>query len=323
MLAGGLRLVIGRDSLRTTGRLVAVWRRGVVWTVALAVSACSIAALASPAVAYVEGTGLACVDGEQNADAVARNMRLWPANGATVQAGPVVFSGESSYSLTFNIASSPALLPDLDVESGIGSQSGRFFEFASTEATVKPGTAYWTASFTFTPGECESPSTFTTPVQTLVIAPNEAELAAVKRQQEEAAARKKLEEEVAAAKRREEEAAAAGRVVVEGARIDVQRGREAAVELTCSDVEVCAGKLTLTATGTVGRGKARHVGSETIGSAGFSIAAGERATVKVALSGAGRALLSAAHGPLAASLKIARTSPLPNETHTQRVSLER
>jgi len=101
-------------------------------------------------------------------------------------------------------------------------------QFTSTKATATLGTIYWTASFTLTPGECESPSTFTTPVRTLVVAPSAAELAAAKRHQEEVAA-KKLEEEAAAKK---EEEAAAGSVVLAGSRIGVEDGREAAVKLT-------------------------------------------------------------------------------------------
>jgi hypothetical protein len=306
---------------------VTVTRGGIVGVATLAMSACSMAVLANPAQAYVEAPYLTCYNSEQSAEAQARNMRLEPANEATVQAGPVVFSGKSPYPLTFSIASSPSLLPNLDVESGIGSQSGAFYRFTSTEATAKPGTVYWTASFTFAPDGCESPSTFTTPVRTLIVAPSEAELAASNRQRggeagkkklEEEAAKNKLEEEAAAAKREEE---AAGSVILDGVGTVVDNSREAAVKLTCSDVARCAGKLTLTASATVAKGRARHVRTEGIGTADFSIAAGGQATVKVPLDKAGRALLSTAHG-LRANLTIVRTSPVPNQTETQHVRLK-
>ncbi len=91
-----------------------------------------------------------------------------------------------------------------------------------------------------------------------------------KRQQEEEAAKKKLAEE-AAAKKREEEAVSS--VVLDGLIVDVENNREAAVKLTCSDIATCAGKLTLTASSMVGRGKARRARTESIGTASFLIAA--------------------------------------------------
>jgi hypothetical protein len=279
--------------------------------------------VASPAHALNYGFSpwLICANNKEAAEVGARNMPLEPANGATVPVGtPVIFSGESNYVLTFSVASSPALLSSPDVDGGTGLQSGAFYKFTSTKASATPRTIYWTASFTFTPGECESPSTFTTPVRTLVVAPTEAELAATKRHQEEEAAKKKLEE-VAAAKKREEETAAVGSVLLDGLTIDVENSR-AVVKLTCSDVATCTGKLTLTASATAGKGKARPARTESIGTANFSIAADAGATVKVTLDKTGRALLSAAHGHLNATLTILRASPPPNETRSQHVRLD-
>jgi len=294
--------------------------RGIAATV-LVVSACAMTILASPAHAFEYGfsPGLICANNKEAAEVVARYMPPEPANGATVPAGtPLVFSGESNYALTFNVASSPALLSSPDIDSGIGSQSGAFYRFTSAKASATPRTIYWTASFTFTPRECESPSTFTTPVRTLIVAPTEAEL----KQQEEAAAKKKLEEE-AAVKKKEEETAAAGSVVLDGLTINVERSREAAVKLTCSDIATCAGNLALAASTTRGNGKARHARAESIGTAGFSIAPGGEATVRVTLDKIGRALLSAAHGHLSAILTIVRTSPPPKTTQALRVRLEK
>jgi hypothetical protein len=278
----------------------------------LVVLAFAMTALAGPAHALEKGfpPWLICANNKEAAEVAARDMPLEPASGATVLAGtPVTFSGESKYSLTFGVASSAALLSSPDIDSGNGSQSGAFYTFTSTKASATPRTIYWTASFTFTPQDCESPSTFTTPVRTLIIAPSGAELAATKKRQEEEATKKKLEEE-AAAKKKDEETAAAGRVVLDGVTIHVESNGGSAVKLTCADVSTCAGKLTLTASATVARGKARHAGTEGIGSASFSIAAGAEAMVKVTLGRTGRALLRAAHGHLSATLTIVRTSPL-------------
>lgn len=291
---------------------------------ALVVSACAITALASVAYAFEYGTSheLACIANQRGAEVVAREMSLEPANDATVTAGtPVTFSGEPKHALTFNVASSPALLSDPDIDSGAGSQSGSFYEFTSTKASATPRTIYWTASFTFTPEDCESPSTFTSPVHTLIVVPSEAELAAAKKLQEEEAAKKKLAEE-AAAKNREVEAAAAGSVVLGGLTINVETSRAAVVKLICSDVARCTGKLLLTISAKAGKGKTRHTEAESIGTSSFSIAAGNGATVKVVLDKTARALLSAAHGHLNATLTIVRTSPLPKESQTQHVSLE-
>lgn len=297
-------------------------RRGIC-AATFVVSACAVVVLASPAQALEYGVApwLVCLNNTQDAEVVARYMPLEPANGATVPAGtPVAFSGESNRALTFNVASSQGLLSSPDIDSGTGPQSGPFYKFTSAKAAATPRTIYWTASFTFTPEDCESPSTFTTPVRTLIIAPTEAELAATKRQQEEEATKQKLEEE-ATAKKKQEETAAAGSVLLDSVTI-VKDGRAASVKLTCSDVATCVGKLTLTASGTSGKGKKRHANTESIGLAGFSIAAGETAAVQVPLDKTGRALMGAAHGQLSATLTIIRTSPLPNKTQTQRIRLD-
>jgi hypothetical protein len=274
-----------------TGRSSKLAARGI-GVAALVMSACAMTVLASPAYAFEYGFSpqAVCFDNEQAAEVGARHMPLEPANGATVTAGT-------------------------------GSQSGSFYKFTSTKATATPRTIYWTVSFTFTPKDCESPSTFTTPVYTLIVAPSEAELAAAKKLQEEEAAKKKLAEE-ATVKKSEEEAAAAGSVVLDGLAIDVENSRAAEVKLTCSDVARCTGKLMLTVSVKAGKGKTRHTKAESIGTSGFSIAAGEGATVEVVLDKAARALLSAAHGHLDATLTIVRTSPLPNKAQTQRVRLE-
>lgn len=312
-----------------TGRFRMRTVRGVAqgWLVMLGVSACAMAAAASPALALEPSEALICSTGMQADEVAVSSLPAEPANGATVPAGtPVVFSANSfaqSDTPTFSVASSPTLLSSPDIDSGTGAQSGASYTYTSTKASATPRTIYWTASFTFTVKDCTSPSTFTTPVRTLIVAPSEAELAASKKHQEEEedATKKKSEEEVAA-KKQEEETAASGSVVLDGATISVQNSGKATVELTCSDVAPCTGKLTLTATVPAVTGKIRHDKTESIATASFSITAGKEATIKLTLDKTGRARLSTAHGRLNATLTILRTSPPPNETRSLHVHLD-
>lgn len=294
-------------------------RSSVGWLVAFGVLGCVAAGPVSAAQAYAEGSYLYCFDNEQNAESVAKNMQLGPANGATVMAGtPVTFSGESSYALTFGVASSETLLSSPDIDGGAGSRSGAFYRFTSTKAIATPRTIYWTASFTFTPEDCASPSTFTTPVRTLVVTPSEAELAATKRQQEEAAAKKKLEEEAAAKKKREEEAAAVaatGGVSLASTTIAV-RGGVSLVKLNCLGIASCHGKLWLMAKSSV-KVKGRKTRTVTIGTVSFSIAGDETKTVKLKLDAAGRVLLSTDHGRLILTARLTTLQLVPGPSQTQ------
>lgn len=144
-----------------------------------------------------------------NKEAVERStphLAASPVNGVSVLVDtPVAFSVAlgSSRGLTLSVASSPALLSSPDIDRGPGSlQPGTsLYMFTSTKATATPRTIYWAASFTFTPGDCEAPSTFTTPVRSLTVVsppPTEAEAAAKKHQEEEAAAKKRGEQELPA-----------------------------------------------------------------------------------------------------------------------------
>jgi hypothetical protein len=291
------------------------------WLATLAVSACALASLASPAYApgYVApppSRSSICFSGQLADEDVARAMHLEPASGATVPAGtPITFSGESNHVLTFSVASSEALLSSPDIDSGTGSQSGAFSRFTSAKATATPRTIYWTASFTLTPEDCESPSTFTTPVHTLLVVPSEAELAAAKRQQEEAAAKKRSEEEAATKKKREEEAAApTGSVLFVwsvGPGIKVQSGA-AGFKVTCRGTATCSGKLTLMVKIPFKKGKKTK--TTTIGTTTFSVPPGNTVTIELNLNTAGRSLLKADRGRLTADLTILKSSPPPVQT---------
>jgi len=128
--------------------------------------------------------------------------------------------------------------------------------------------------------------------------------------------------EAAALKRREEEDAAAqatGSVLLNGSSITVRSSGEAVIKLACAGTGRCSGKLTLTVKGTTKRGEKAK--TETIGTATFSIPPNETRSIKLTLNAAGRALLSADHGHLGATLSVLKSSPAPSQTHTDSVHL--
>jgi secreted trypsin-like serine protease len=101
--------------------------------------------------------------------------------------------------------------------------------------------------------------------------------------------------------------------------LTVQSNGMALAKLDCKELEGCNGVLALTAKQTIrlksGKKKTHTV---TIGTANFALGAGKTGTVKIRLNATGRALLSAAHGHLPASLSI-EVSEVP--TQTERVQL--
>jgi hypothetical protein len=101
-------------------------------------------------------------------------------------------------------------------------------------------------------------------------------------------------------------------VALTGTSLGVQSGGVALAKLNCKEAEGCNGTLTLVAKETV-RSKAHGKTKRTlkIGTATFSLEAGETGTVKIHLNATGRALLGAGHGHLAASMAIEET-----EVHT-------
>jgi hypothetical protein len=157
---------------------VRVGRSIVRWLVVL--GALGLVAMGSVNPAQAFGGGLppwfSCF-AASNANRVALETSLSPANGATVQTGtPVTFSGSSTPPVTFVVASSAALLSSPDIDSGSGTlQPGTStYTFTSTKATATPGTVYWNVSFSdATIAECagESPTTFTTKARTLTVLP--------------------------------------------------------------------------------------------------------------------------------------------------------
>jgi hypothetical protein len=232
---------------------------------------------------------------------------------------PVTFSAESGFEspMTFMVASSPALLSSLDIASGPGSRLRPEYKseyaFTSATAAATPRTIYWTASFTRTLKDCEEPPvTFTLPPHSLTVLPTPAEEAAIKKKQEEETATKKKQEEATAA-------AVTSSVSLDGSTIVVQRSGAAEVKLTCTGVATCSGKLTLTGKSTPKKGKKAK--TETIGTASFSVLSGRTAAIELKLNGAGKALLSADHGRLGATLSILKSSPAPSQRHTDSVHL--
>jgi ribosomal protein S6E (S10) len=129
------------------------------------------------------------------------------------------------------------------------------------------------------------------------------------------AAERKASEE-AEARARALADASLGEVSLAGTGIAVQSDGMALVTLGCKGGESCGGKLTLSA-----QAKSKKKRAITLGTAGFSIAAGKTATVKVKLNVAGRGLLKAVHGRLAAHLTILKLTPVPEHTQITSVRL--
>lgn len=249
-----------------------------------------------------------CLSAQIGAELAVGHMYLEPANGATVPAGgPVTFSGESNDVLTFRAASSEALLSSPDIDSGTGSQSGAFYKFTSTKATATPRTIYWTASSTFTPDECESPSTFTTPVRTLTVPPMPSPPTPAP--------------VIPAATVTLPPPQGTGGIALAGGTITVQSDGTALVRLSCLGIRSCHGTLTLTAKGTASAKGSKRARAVRIGTARLSISGDEGRTVKLALDAAGRALLNADHGHMRASLTVLKSSPAPSETQIESVRL--
>ena len=299
---------------------------------------CVVVGFVIPANGYTDNLPpwLFCFN-DSEADLLSLERSLGPANDAIVPVGaPVSFSGSSGAPVTFAVASSPALLPIPDIDSGAGSaQAGpessmsHGYTFSSSKATAAPGTIYWDASFSnagLTGCEGLTPATYTTAVRTLtVLAPPPTETAAaVKQKQEEAAAKQQAEE--AAAKKKLEEATA-GSVSLAGDNIKVQSSGEAQVKLACTGTVTCGGELTLSAkiaSKASGKGKRQPARTVRIGTASFSIVGDATKTVKVNLDAVGRGLLIADHGRLNASLTVMKSEPgvgHPIQTQTEKVQL--
>jgi hypothetical protein len=115
--------------------------------------------------------------------------------------------------------------------------------------------------------------------------------------------------------------AALGNVSLARSIIAVQRGGKAAVKLACTGTATCSGKLTLTVKSAAKKGKNKKAKTEAIGTASFSVLAGQTVTIKLTLDAAGKALLKAAHGYLSATLRIVKSSPSPSNTQTPTVRL--
>jgi hypothetical protein len=107
-------------------------------------------------------------------------LTLSPQSGESVSAGATLtLSGEASVPVAFAVASSPALLPNPDVASGLGAagtgkNSIPSYTFTSNAATVVPRTIYWSASFSSSAiAECAGlpEVTYRTTARTVVVTP--------------------------------------------------------------------------------------------------------------------------------------------------------
>ncbi len=112
-------------------------------------------------------------------------------------------------------------------------------------------------------------------------------------------------------------------VSLAGTSLSVRSNDMVLVKLECSGgLETCSGTLTLSAKET-SQGRRAHKSSHTvtIGTAKFTIASGQTTTVKLALNAAGRALLSAGHGQLSASLTVLETGAGAGQQQVRSVHL--
>jgi hypothetical protein len=102
--------------------------------------------------------------------------------------------------------------------------------------------------------------------------------------------------------------------------IAVRRG-EANVRLACHAAAGCRGRLTLSALVVSGQGHRRSSRRVTLGSAGFAVAGGRDATVKIRLDATAGALLRADRGGLRTRLAVRLTRPGPVRTQLIAVRL--
>jgi hypothetical protein len=278
------------------------------WLAMIGVLMCVVAVSAAPAQAYTaEITPWdECYVAGRAALAVLERG-LTPSNEAAVQDGSsVVFSGSSASPVTFAVASSPELASSPDIDSGLGVQQPAAspadlpsYSFTSTKAAATPRTVYWTASLsTASIPECAglSATTLTTSVRTLTVLPAPP-----------------VASSVAPAP------APPAVVMFAGAHVAVAGKEGVVVGLRCEGGGLCAGRLTLQGKRTVeGRRGMRVSRVVTIGTANFSIAAGESGSVAVHLNSAGRTLLKVGRGRLAVSLRI---EPASGSTQVKTVLL--
>jgi hypothetical protein len=104
--------------------------------------------------------------------------------------------------------------------------------------------------------------------------------------------------------------------------IIVQSGHVSLVQLECLGAASCNGKLTLSAKiPAKAKSGRKHAHMVALGTTDFSIPGDEARAVKLDISATGRALLSADHGRLSASLAIHELPPSPESTLTKAVQL--
>ncbi len=115
-------------------------------------------------------------------------------------------------------------------------------------------------------------------------------------------------------------AAAGGIAALASSTATVKGGSTAAVKLTCTGAVPCSGKLTLTVKRASRKAK-EAASTVTVGRGSFSISPGKTGIIRVKLNATGRAILSAAHGRLSATLTILASSMAPATTQIKSVHL--
>ena len=102
--------------------------------------------------------------------------------------------------------------------------------------------------------------------------------------------------------------------------MNIKADGKATFRISCRGAAACIGTLRLAIT-TKRKGK-RKATTKVIATAAFSITPGTTAPIKLALDAVGRALLSAGHGRLNATLTIVKASPAPAQTSVDHIHLD-
>jgi hypothetical protein len=111
-------------------------------------------------------------------------------------------------------------------------------------------------------------------------------------------------------------------VGVSGTSLTVKRNGQASAALWCAGrAAQCSGELVLLANQRFKRAGHLHTRTVTLASARFTIPAGTITAIKLTLGAPARALLRAAHGRLAATLRVQKSSPSPAQALSASVRL--
>lgn len=141
-------------------------------------------------------------------------------------------------------------------------------------------------------------------------------------QQRQESVRRQTQEELEKQRRQERDELLEARSAVAHVRpgsLEIRGAGMATIRMRCSGDARCGGRARLAVRASGGHG--RHHRMRAIGSARFSIGAGDAAVVKVALTKRGRRLLRAHRGRLRVRLEVIQRTPTPRRAQSRHVLL--